>query len=451
MKKNIDMTVGSPFKIILFFTLPLVCNYVLQQLYALADSMIVALTLNKDAVTGVNLTGSLSFLVLGFASGCSAGFGTLLAQYVGAKDEEKMRKSFFSFIFLTAVIAFILTLIAVPSARSVLILLQTNEQYLDYSTVYIQAIFAGIIFTMFYNLASQVLLAMGDSKSPLIILIVSAILNICLNCLLFITDWTVAWAGWATVISQGIAALVGFIVLLKKFPILKPKKTDMKITASFAGKHLAMGLPMAFQFSITAIGCMIQQRAFNLFPPEIAMGQSTGSKINAVADTGILAALGATMATYCGQNYGAKRFDRLRKGVVAGFAVGGILVFVSIVGVFICTPFVAKLLLPNASEAVYSYVQTYTTINSLFFPFLLLVYFFRNALQGIGKSVVASFGGVIELLARTVCAFTLAKISFPLASLSNPSAWITAGLFFIIMYLYYLKSMMKSEKGQVIK
>ena len=149
MKKHIDMTVGSPFKIILLFTLPLVCNYVLQQLYALADSMIVALTLNKEAVTGINLTGSLSFLVLGFANGCSAGFGTLLAQYVGAKDEEKMRKSFFTSICLTAVIALILTVIAVPSARSVLILLQTNEQYLEYSTAYIQAIFAGIIFTTY--------------------------------------------------------------------------------------------------------------------------------------------------------------------------------------------------------------------------------------------------------------------------------------------------------------
>ena len=451
MKKNIDMTVGSPFKIILLFTLPLVCNYVLQQLYALADSMIVALTLNKDAVTGVNLTGSLNFLVLGFASGCSAGFGTLLAQYVGAKDEEKMRKSFFTSICLTVAISLLLTLIAVPAARSVLILLETNEQYLDYSTVYIQAIFAGIIFTMFYNLASQVLLAMGDSKSPLIILIISAVLNLCLNCLLFITDWTVAWAGWATVISQGVAAVVGFIVLLKKFPVLKPQKSDMKVTAIFARKHLAMGLPMAFQFSITAIGCMIQQRAFNLFPPEYAMGQSTGSKINAVADTGILAAFGATMATYCGQNYGAKRFDRLRKGVFAGFTVGGILVFVSIAGVFAFTPIVAKFLLPNATEEVYGYVQMYTTINSLFFPFLLLVYFFRNALQGIGKTVIASFGGVIELLARTVCAFTLAKISFPLASLSNPSAWITAGVFFIVMYLYYLKRMVKAEQVLLIK
>ena len=451
MKKHIDMTVGSPFKIILLFTLPLVCNYVLQQLYALADSMIVALTLNKEAVTGINLTGSLSFLVLGFANGCSAGFGTLLAQYVGAKDEEKMRKSFFTSICLTAVIALILTVIAVPSARSVLILLQTNKQYLDYSTAYIQAIFTGIIFTMLYNLASQVLLAMGDSKSPLIILIVSAILNLCLNCLLFVTDWTVAWAGWATVIAQGVAAMVGFIVLLKKFPVLKPQREDMKITAGFAGKHLAMGIPMAFQFSITAIGCMLQQRAFNLFPPEVAMGQSTGSKINAVADTGILAAFGATMATYCGQNYGAKRYDRLRKGVVAGFAVGGILVGVSIVGVFIFTPFISKLLLPNATEEVYGYVQTYTRINSSFFPFLLLVYFFRNALQGIGKSVVASFAGIIEMIARTICAFTLAKISFPLASLSNPCAWITAGVFVMVTYLYYLKRTSKSTKEELFK
>ena len=444
MKKSVDMTIGSPIKNIFWFMLPIVCNYVLQQFYSLADSTIVALALGKEAVTGVNLTGSLTFLVIGFSQGCSGGFGVLLSQFVGAKDENKIKKSFAVSILLTLVIATILTTVSLTFSRKLLVLLETNELYINHSNAYIRTIFAGIVFTMFYNLASQVLLAFGDSKSPLVILIISAVLNIGLNSLLFVTDMTVAWAGWATVISQGIAALVGFIIIFKKIPVLRLKREDFSFSARFAFTHLGMGLPMAFQFSITAIGCMIQQRAFNLFPPEYAMAQSTGSKINGIFDAGVLSAFGTAFGTYCGQNYGAKRIDRIEQGVKAGFAVGGILTLVSMAAALgICYP-MSYVLLPNATNEVYSYVFTYILINSSMYVFLMLIFFFRHALQGTGKSMTAAFGGVVELIARTFCAFTLAKISFQWACFSNPLAWITAGLFLMISFLIYLKKEKKT-------
>jgi len=446
MNKNIDMTVGSPTKLIFWFTLPIIFNYILQQLYSLADAAIVALALGNEAVTGVNVTGSLTFLVLGFSQGCSGGFGILLSHFVGAKDEEKMQKSFAVSILLTILISGILTVLALLFSRPMLRLLETNELYIEYSLSYIRAIFSGIIFSMFYNLASQVLLAFGDSKSPLVILAISAILNLLLNSLLFVTNWSVAWAGWATVISQGIAAIVGYIIILAKIPVLRLKRKHFSCSIKFALKHLGMGLPMAFQFSITAIGCMIQQRAFNLFPPEYTMGQSTGSKINAIFDSGVLNAFGTAMATYCGQNHGAKRLDRICQGIKSGFLIGGGLTIFCMGNALALAYPMANLLLPNASKQIHDLVFKYVAINSSMFFFLMLVFFFRQCLQGVGKSFTAAFGGVVELIARFTCAFTLAKISFDWACLSNPCAWATAGIYLLIAFLLYLHKETKKEK-----
>ena len=448
MRKNVDMTTGSPTKNIVWFMLPIILNYVLQQFYTLADSAIVALALGNEAVTGVNLTGSLVFLVIGFSQGCSGGFGVLLSQFVGAKDEEKIKKSFAVSIFLTVIISVVLTTVSLALSRTVLVALKTNELYIEYSNAYVRTIFSGIIFTMFYNLATQVLLAFGDSKSPLVILAISALVNVALNCLLFTGGLTVAWAGWATVISQGLAAVVGFAIILKKIPTLRIKRADFNCSAKFLFQHLGMGLPMAFQFSITAIGCMIQQRAFNLYPPEYSMAQSTGSKINGIFDAGVLSAFGVAMGTYCGQNYCAKRFDRIKSGVKSGFIVGGVLSVTStLLAIAICYP-MSRLLLPNAQTQVYSHVFTYILINSCMYVFLMLIFFFRHALQGVGKSMAAAFGGVIELIARTVCAFSLAKISFTLACFSNPMAWCTAGVFLMISFLIYLKKECKGYENR---
>ena len=439
MKKTVDMTVGNPTKTIILFTLPIILNYVFQQFYALADTAIVSLALGSDAMTGVNVTGPISFLMLGFSQGCSSGFGILLSQFVGAKDEEKMRKSFATSIGLTIVIALFLTAISLFCCKPLLNLMETNEQYFDYAYDYINAIFSGLVFSMFYNLASQILLAFGDSKTPLYILLISATANLLLDALLFITDWTVAWAGWATVISQGLSAVVGFMIIFKKLPVLRLQKEDFFVDGKFALKHLGMGLPMAFQFSITSIGLMIQQRAFNLFPPVYSKAQSAGSKISGIFDGGVIRAFGATMATYCGQNYGTKRLDRIRQGVRSGFIVGGGLALFSFVTAVGSAYPIASLLMPKESKEVWKYVFQYVLTNASNYFFLLLIEFFRLALQGIGRSFIATLGGVVELIARTAWCLTVGTISFTWACFSNASAWISAGLFLMIVFLAVLK------------
>ncbi len=444
--KNIDMTVGNPTKNIFLFTLPIIVNYVLQQFYSLADTMIVGWALGPQAVTGINLTGSLSFLVLGFSQGCSGGFGILLSQFVGAKDEDKIKKSFAVSILLTASISFILSLFSVVYSLDILKVLKTNELYIGYAHSYIRAIFSGIVFSMFYNLVSQVLLAFGDGQTPLYILIISAIINLALDSLLFVFDLGVAWAGWATVIAQGVASIFGLIVILKRLPVLRLKKEDFHFSCGFAFKHLAIGLPMAFQFSITAIGCMIQQRSFNLYPPQYSMAQGTGSKISGLIDSGVLKAFGMAMATYCGQNYGAKRLDRIRLGMKSAVVVGGGILLFSMAFIIGLSYSISKALLPSAGQEVYDLVFKYVAIQASMYFFLALIYTFRESLQGMGKSMTATLGGIIELLARVVCSLTLAKVSFGWACFSNPMAWISAGLFFVIIFFVNLRREEKYRK-----
>lgn len=451
MKKTTDMTTGSPFKKIMLFSLPIAFGLMLQNLYTLGDTLIVSLSRGQEAVTGLNLTESLSFLILGFGSGIAAGFGIILSQYVGAKNEEKMRQSFATSIILTVAVSIIMTVATVLLAPTLLKLLNTNELFFNYSLDYITAIFAGFGGIMFYNLSAQILRALGDSTTPLIILIIAACLNILLDALLFLTDWTVGWAGWATVISQALSAVIGFIIIFKKHPILKLKKTDFKFSFAFGWRHLATGLPMGFQFTITAIGCMIQQRAFNSLPDSgYAMAQSTGSKIDNVFSSLLMGAAN-TMAVYTGQNFGANDLPRVRKGVKAALLMGLIysaLAFSLIVP--LCVPF-GRLLLKGSDEQIYQWIFRYILTQSFFYFAVYVLMMFRQTLQSLGYSALTIFGGVTELLLRLFAALFLAKnFGFEGACFSNPCAWVGGAIFFTVAYLIIINKLEKKSQSGAI-
>ena len=452
MAKVVDMTTGSAFKKIFFFSIPIAVGYFLQQLYALGDSLIVSLSRGAEATTGINLTGTLTFLILGFAQGISVGFGIVLAQYVGAKNEEKMRNTVAVSIMLTLLVGALFSVLGVSLARWVLTLLKTDDLYIDYSTEYIQAIFSGMIFTSLYNLSDQIMRAMGDSKTPLLILIFCAILNIGLNSLLFVTSLPVAWAGWATVISQGASAIVGYTVIFTRFKNLRLKKEDFKTNAKFIGKLFGVGLPMAFQFSITAIGCMIQQRGFNLLGEKFAMAQGTASKIDNMFGC-FMNGAGTAMATYCGQNYGAKNLKRIKDGFKSALLVGVIFTAFSTIGaVATCRP-LSSLLLPNVASEIYDIAFGYISTQACLYYFLFLIFMPRQAVQAIGLSGVAMIGGVIELILRFIAANTfVAWVGINGAYFSNPLAWFGGAVFFVITFIVRVKKLEKEwENNKEIK
>lgn len=451
MAKVTDMTTGSPFKKIFLFALPLAIGHMLQTLYALGDTLIVSLSRGELVVTGINLTSSLIFLVNGFAQGFTAGFGIKLSQYVGAKKEDLMRKSVATSLILTTTVSLILSVIFIILAPSILTLMKTNEQFMEYAVDYIRAIFAGILFTSMYNLSAHFMRAMGDSKTPLTILIICAILNIALNSLLFITDLSAAWAGWATVLSQAISAIVGYVIIFKKYQVLRLTKQDLKLNKAFCFNHLAIGIPMAFQSTITAISCMVQQVAFNSLPdPDCVMAQSTANKIDNLFSA-VLFGSTATMGVYCGQNYGANKLDRIKKGVKASYLMGLIFTAISMSMNFIfCKP-LSRLLLYGASDKVVNLIFQYIGIQSCFYYSLCILLYTRESLQGLGKSSLTVIGGITELFMRCFACFVLAKnFGYLGACFSNSLAWVGGMICFIISFNVVIKKMQQKEQNGTI-
>ncbi len=310
-----DMTSENPTKLILSFSIPLLIGNVFQQLYSMVDTIVVGRYLGVQALAAVGATGSLSFLVLGFINGITSGFSVLVAQSFGAGDEKRMRHFVAMSVYLGLIVSAVLTLSTILLTRDILNLMQTPEDIIDTSEVYIKIIFAGILATMFYNLLAGVLRALGDSKTPLYFLILSSILNIGLD-LFFVINMKsgVPGVAYATVISQAVSAIACLFYMAVKFPILHFHKEELKFSLLSAARLFQVGIPMALQFSITAIGTMVLQSAINGLGSTVVGAYTAASKAEQLAVQPMIT-FGTTMATYVGQNLGAGRMDRIREGV----------------------------------------------------------------------------------------------------------------------------------------
>ena len=453
-----DLTKGNPFKLILLFALPVLCGNVFQQLYNMVDTIIVGNTVNADALTGVGLTGPVSFLIIGFVGGLTAGFGVRVAQRYGAQDEDGVRRAIAMSFLLGIVITVVLTAIAVPLTAPLLRLMQTPEQYFGYAYNYLFVIFCGIGASVLYNMIAGVLRAVGDTKTPLFFLIVAACLNVALD-FAFILGAKMHYCGaaLATVLSQLLSGTACFIYMWKRYPALRLKKKDFAWDWSLAGGHIAVGLPMALQFSITAIGCIVQQTALNGLNaayPGAVTAYTAASKIDGIA-TQSFVAIGVAVANYTGQNYGAGRYDRIRKGVnvcllytVAGALLG--LAFCT----GLCRPLMGLFLNPETDETValwyeeiVAYGRKFLLFQSGCYMLLGAIFVYRNALQGMGKSTVTMFAGVTEVAGRVITAFVFVKLwGFTGICLSNPMAWLAADVFLIATYYICMRNKGKQEK-----
>lgn len=446
-----DMTQGSPTKLILFFAIPILIGNVFQQLYSMADTIIVGRYINKEALAAVGLTGPLSFLILGFTMGLTGGFSVIVAQRFGAKDEKGLKHSIATIVILCVLMITLLTIIALVSAKPLLRLINTPEDIIGDSYSYISVIYGGIVVTVLYNMLAGLLRAIGDSKTPLYFLLIASILNIVLDLIFIIVfHMGVAGAAWATVISQGISGILCLLYIKRKYPILHISRKDFNWNTKFAIKHLQLGLPMAFQFSITAIGVLILQGALNLFGSNYIAAYTAASKVEQLV-TQPAGTFGITMANYSGQNLGAGRIDRIKEGVTKctflslSFAIGA-----SLILRFFGKNLASLFMKGNVIEisAVLDVSQMYFNIASLFFPFLFLIFIYRNVLQGIGHGIMPLMAGVFELAARTLVAFTLPGfIGFKGICFAGPFAWISASVPLAIAYFITIKKLMKNYMG----
>ena len=484
----IDLTKGKIYQVILVFMAPIFLSYIFQQVYTLTDAIIVGQNLSASEVNGVNDVGSLTYIVLQFAYGCAAGFSVVSSASQGNKDLDGVRKSFLVQIILSLIISIILTILAVSLIDPMLSLVGLNAatggSTYQAAKTYIFIIFLGTICQVAYNQICSLLRSIGDSVTPLLFLIASTILNIVLDIVFIVNcNWGVAGAAFATILAQGISALLCYIYTFIKYPYLRFKKEDFKINWKFYGEHLKLGLPLAFQFSILAIGLITLQSTIIKFdttaagiviengPAQLAYGAA--NKVSTFLMTP-LNALGTAMLSYCGQNYGAKEYKRVKKGILTAIVIMFIIYFIDLAIALLLLIDDAYLKLFYAADSITEKTSYLGRINIFctipFFPLVGTLYILRCSIQGFEKPIVPFCAGIGELLARTLlCLFGplifVASIntsidlyanpgSYIITCLADPFAWLIATTilsvgYLIVIYLPIRKAE-KNEKEKVL-
>lgn len=440
-----DLTNGSPLKLIVSFSIPLILGNFFQQLYNMADGVIVGRTIGLEALAAVGATSSLSFFITGFAIGLMQGFTVITAQKFGAKNEAETRKSIAASIILSVIFAFILTIISLSLLKPFLHLMKTPENIFDDTYSYIFVIFSGLTAITFYNLFACILRALGDSKTPLIFLATACLLNIILDFVFILNFKTgVAGAGYATVISQFLSAVLCFLYSMKKFPIMRLRKSDWNLDAKFLIAHIKMGIPMALQYSIIAIGSLIVQSSVNSLGSTVVAAVSTSTKIEQFVST-VLSSLGATMATYTAQNYGAGKHNRIKSGVKSGTFLSLSVAACGAVILLSFCPSLVRLLAGAEADKIQQLVFKFLCCTTPNYLILSIVFVYRNTLQGMGQTAVPVICGLFELIARAAVASILMHwIGYTAICIAGPAAWYSAGIPLFITYILIMRKRYKT-------
>lgn len=434
-----SMTSGSPARLILLFAFPLFIGNLFQQVYNMADAFIVGRMLGVNALAAVGCTGSLTFFIIGFAQGLSAGFSMLTARRFGAGDEEGVRRSYAASLLLGGGIGLVLTVASVLGTRQLLILLQTPPEILDDAVGYLAVVFGGILATMLFNVTSNVLRALGDSKTPLYFLVGGCLINIVLDILLILyTPMGVMGAGVATVAAQILAGLACVWYIGLRFPILRLDRSSWRLTREDVVEHLHMGLPMGFQSSIIAIGSLMLQYALNGLGSTAVAAFTAANKLESLGTLPLMS-FGLAVGTYAAQNYGAGKIQRIRQGVLQCSAMAlGWSAFMG--GAFVLFGRPLASLFVGHDPQVLDLARIYLFIVGVSLWLLALLFVFRYTLQGLGQSFVPTFAGIMELVMRGVCTVWLVgPLGYTGACLANPMAWAGSAVPLIIAFFVTMR------------
>lgn len=435
-----DMTSGKPAKLIFTFAIPLMLGNMCQQLYAMVDTIVVGQGVGVEALAALGAADWLNWMILGIVLGFTQGFSILVSQKFGSHDPCQLRKSVSMSFKLGITMAVILTILSLSLAKPILLLLNTPENIIGQSLTYLRIVFSGIIVITFYNLFSSILRALGDSKTPLYAMIIAAIINIILD-LLFVMVFKmgVAGAAIATVMAQMFSSVFCFLAF-RKIEILKMSKEDWQLDFGIIKTLLRLGSLTAFQNIVISIGGMVVQSVVNGFGFIFVAGFTATNKLYGLLELAGVS-FGYSVATFVGQNLGAKEFDRVKKGTKSALIMN---VTTSIILAFIMIPF-GKVILhlfvsgdPAQVSAVISVAYKYLVTMCLFLPVLYMLHIYRSALQGMGDTFWPMMSGIAELIMRVLVAIFLPML---LAENGIYYAEVTAwmGAVVILVYAYYKK------------
>lgn len=430
-----DMTVGRPTPLIVSFFLPLFASSLFQQLYNTIDMMIVGQFIGKGALAAVSATGTLTFLILGLIQGLCAGFCIPVSRRFGSGDEVGMRRTTAASVFLGAVIALFMTALTVAGCASFLGWMDTPADIFNEAYDYVIIVLWGIPATIFYNISAGLLRAVGNSRTPLVCLIVSSLTNIALDLLLILAfDMGVQGAALATVLAQILSGILCLAHILRRLPILHPHGEEWRPSGKTCRELLAFGLPMGFQTALAGLGAVISQTAVNVLGTDYVAAVGATVKIQHLVMQP-MESLGIAMVTYTAQNLGADKLDRIHIGVRRAAVIMAGLVAAAFAVVFFGSPYLLLLFLKPEETAVIAAAVRYLRANCSLYFVLGALYLFRNTLQGLGYTLPAMLSGMMQMLMHLIVARCLApSLGFAILCFDNPLAWIAATLLLIVSF-----------------
>ena len=439
-QKSMDLTVGHPLKQILLFALPLVFGTMFQQLYSFADTVIVGRCLGIDALAAVGATYSLHFLILGFVQGACVGFGIPLAQSFGAGEKRELHRFLWNGFWVGSFFSVLLTVGTVILAAPLMAAMNTPENIFSMGVSYIRILFLGIPASILYNYSASVLRALGDSRHPFYFLLFSSILNVVLD-YVFITDFHtgVEGAAAATVISQLVSGLLNTWWMFRRMELIEIRREDMSLSFRHIRKLCIIGLPMGVEYSVSAVGVILLQDAINILGSGAVATQTAGEKIRQMF-TLPMESIGMAMATYAGQNFGAGRMDRIKRGIRDGIVIQALYCAVVWVILLLMKGILVQLVLGSGSIQVARNAEKYLMICSCLFLLHGLLMIFRNVLQGMGYAGHAVLSGIWELAGRGLGGWiAVSGAGFTAVCFANPMAWGFALCYCAVMVLWFLK------------
>ena len=435
---------GSIMDKLISFSLPLMLSGILQLMFNAVDIIVVGRFSGKQALAAVGSTTALINVFTNLFIGISLGANVLAARFYAMGKSKEMSETVHTSITLAMVSGVIMAFVGVLFARGALELMGTPDDVIDQSTLYMRIYFMGMPFFMIYNYGAAILRAIGDTKRPLLFLIISGLINAALNMLLVIyCHMAVEGVAIATVISQLISGVGCLIYSIRHFEILHPEKEEMQVNKTYMMTLCGMGVPMGLQYSITAIGSVILQSAVNSLGSHAVAAMTAGSKIGMFFCCPF-DALGSTMATYGGQNVGAKKLDRVSGGLKAASILGCAYAVLAFVIMIFFRGALAGFFVGEAEPEVVSNAGLFLLINSAFYIPLAFVNIVRFLIQGMGYSKFAILAGVFEMVARTLVGFAFVPVfGYVAACFASPVAWIFADAFLFPAYFHVLKKTKK--------
>ena len=420
-----DLTKGKPSTLILAFALPIFLANLLQLTYSLVDTRIVGSFLGEDALAAVGATTTLSNLIIGFLMGLSNGFAIITAQKFGAKDMKGVKKSFAASLMLGCGIAVLLTVAGLLFLRPILNFLNVPEELVSVAASYIWIIIAGLLATFLYDACASALRALGDTLTPLIILAVSVGLNI-VGDLFFVMVLKagVRGAALATVLAQILAFVICWIYMIRKYDMLRLEKEDFKDHDPEMIKNMiGAGMSMGFMSSLINIGSLTLQTAINKLGQEIIVAHTAARKISEIFMI-MFTVFGQTMATYCGQNLGAGKIDRVKKGIRLSILYTCIWCTLTIIASYTVGPWLVHLVTGTYNDTVITNATNYLKFDTLFYYVTAVICVLRNAMQGLGDHVTPLVSSSLEMLGKIVIALTLVPwLGYTGVILAEPIVW----------------------------